>query len=245
MKNNYLEILLCENLLNTYSSLIIKKEMYFQVIKNIQNTLIFPKYKFQLNQINDTKLLIEYFKQTNKCFLNEGNYYNKNLFLFQKDFSFEFILLKSYSKENVPFYIFPEKKLIFQLNPYLKQLYILNLYEKKIRIKLEEIPQNILYLKDNIFIFHYSKRFELYSFIKSRKEFKKINTFVLKYPKIYSKIIEIKNEHFICYSPQKVDILIKECQNLLIPEKTINDVVFIKRINENLIFFHIVLFFFL
>ena len=35
MRNNYLEILLCENLIKTYSSLMLRKEMYYQVIKNL------------------------------------------------------------------------------------------------------------------------------------------------------------------------------------------------------------------
>lgn len=203
MRNNYLEILLCENLIKTYSSLILRKEMYYQVIKNIQNILIFPifRFKFKLSQINDTKLLIEYFKETNKYLLQEGDFNYNNLVIFQIDLSFKINLFKSYSKEETTFFIFPEKNLIFQLNKNLKKLYMIKYTKKKIKIQLDLIPQNILYLKDNLFIFQYSEKLILYSF--ETKGFVENKNFCYNFNKIYSKIIEIKNNKFICYLKEK------------------------------------------
>ena len=240
MRNNYLEILLCENLIKTYSSLILRKEMYYQVIKNIQNILIFPifRFKFKLSQINDTKLLIEYFKETNKYLLQEGDFNYNNLVIFQIDLSFKINLFKSYSKEETTFFIFPEKNLIFQLNKNLKKLYMIKYTKKKIKIQLDLIPQNILYLKDNLFISQYSEKLILYSF--ETKGFVENKNFCYNFNKIYSKIIEIKNDGFVCSSQREVDFFSYNPDSkmkLLFLEKKIHDVAFIKRINENLILF--------
>ena len=236
MRNNYLELLLCENLIKTYSSLILRKEMYYQVIKNIQNIII-PKFKFQLNQIKDTKLLIEYFKQTNNCLLNEGKSDFNNSFLFQIDFSFSSHFFESYSKITT-FFIFPEKKLIFQLNKALKKIYILHYNKKKITIALKEVPLTILYLRDNLFIFQYSQSFILYSFEKNYDFVEKNIFHYSKFLRTYSKIIELKHKKFICYSEREVNIFLYNSDSKsLIQEKIIYDIAFIKRINENLIFF--------
>ena len=74
------------------------------------------------------------------------------------------LLFQLYSKEETTFFIFPEKNLIFQLNKNLKKLYMIKYIHKKRKIQLDSVPQNILYLKDNLFIFQYSEKLILYSF---------------------------------------------------------------------------------
>ena len=62
MRMNYLEILLCENLMKTYKFFREKKQMYYPILLNIINIFNFnKKIFFQKNQINKIKELKNYF----------------------------------------------------------------------------------------------------------------------------------------------------------------------------------------
>ena len=57
MRMNYLEILLCENLMKTYKFFREKKQMYYPILQNIKNIFNFKMKKilFQSTKYNQIK----------------------------------------------------------------------------------------------------------------------------------------------------------------------------------------------
>ena len=128
MRMNFLECLLCETLLETYNIMKNKKEMYFQIIKNIENIFHFISHKFILGKINGDKVEIEslknHFKNINNCFLNQKN---QSLNIIENSSKyFRSIILSSnnYNKFSLDYitylpnkiYFFPEIKKLFHLS---------------------------------------------------------------------------------------------------------------------------------
>ena len=95
MRMNYLEILLCENLLKTYKLYRDKKQIYYQIMKNILNIFYFINDNFSLNDISGKKEEIEeikmYFMNIYNCFLVQKRY---NLVFYKS------VCCKEYLKKN-------------------------------------------------------------------------------------------------------------------------------------------------
>ena len=246
MKNNYLEIILSENLLKTYLTFKKKKVMYNQVIKNIENNLIFGNI-INLSKIKEYKIesLIHHFNNINNCFLKESN---KKLI--KKDFDKFLIKLnidsnltwkKIYSFENTVFFI-PELKKIFHLNPINDSLniYDFDLSHKPIIIFLNENPINIIYMKKNLFFFQYSNKLVLYSFHEYNDftaEFIEKQIFnddkIIK--NIYSQILTTKNKIFIFFASNTLYFYSfnSKTKNLIFMKEK-DSIMFIKRLKNNL-----------
>ena len=253
MRMNFLECLLCENLLKTYNIMKNKKEMYYQIIKNIENIFHFVRYKFYLGKINGDKYEIEslknHFKNPNNCFLN-GKKQSLNIIESKNEYLGGLILRSNnYNKASLDYithffkkiFFFPKIKKFFHLSK--NELSIYDFKELKIgkKIFLNNIPINILYIKKNLFIFQYIDKFELYSFHDDGLyvEFKIIITLLIdKKNKIYSKIFTTKDKKFICFIPNLIDFYLFNPLNKNITFiKSINGIYFMKQINENLILF--------
>ena len=253
MRMNFYECLLCENLLNTYNIMKNKKEMYFQIIKNIENIFHFLDYKFILGKINGDKIEIDslknHFKNPNNCFLSKMNKSLNMILLSNKCLGGVILRSNNYNNGSLDYITYLPKKIFFF--PKIKKLFhlsknILSIYdfkELKIgkKIILNNIPINILYIKKNLFIFQYIDKFEAYSFHDDGiyVEFKIINTVLIdKKNKIYSKIITTKDKKFICFIPDLIDFYLFNPLNKNITFiKSINGIYFMKQINENLILF--------
>ena len=250
MSNNFLEILLCENLLKTYSTLRKKNEMYFRAIKNIENLFTFDKLQFNLGIIEDIHIetLINHFSNINNCFLfsSKEKYFEfENFFIFPiKEYNYimdkKAMLIYSFSLNE---FIFQEiKKSIYLTNE--GDIYIHDFYNigKSIFVgNLEENPQNILYIKNNLFFFQYCDKLILYNLNDDGKNIKleqKNIIMINKEKKIYSKILSTKNKMFICFTQFIIDFYSYDSSTKnAIFIKTLNDIKFIKRINENLIIY--------
>ena len=254
MRMNFLECLLCETLLETYNIMKNKKEMYFQIIKNIENIFHFISHKFILGKINGDKVEIEslknHFKNINNCFLNQKNQSLNIIENSSKYFRSLILSSNNYNKFSLDYitylpnkiYFFPEIKKLFHLSK--NTLSIYDFKELKIgkKIFLNNIPFNILYIKKNLFIFQYIDKFELYSFHDddTYAEFKIIITLLMETKiKLYSKIITTKDKKFICFLPNSIDFysFIPSKNINLIFIKSISGIYFMKQINENLILF--------
>ena len=251
MRMNFLECLLCEQLLKTYILMKNKKEMYFQIIKNIENIFHFVNYKFILGKINGNQFEIEslknHFKNPNNCFLNKINQsININS---TKYFGGLIIRSNNYNNANFDYithlpnkiFFFQKIKKLFHLSKNILSVYDFNELKIGKKIFLNNIPINILYIKKNLFIFQYINKFELYSFHDDGMyvEFKIIITLLIdKKNKIYSKIITTKDKKFICFIPYCIDFyLFNPSYNNILFIKSINNIYFMYQINENLILF--------
>ena len=248
MSRNYLEILLCENLLKTYFSLREKKEINLISIKNIVNLFIFDEINLNLGLIKESLInsLINHFNNITNCFLRKNNTIDikqQNLIIFPfKLINKRKSTLKKIKKLDLRSYIIPEIKKSINLDDE-GNIYIDDFNnEKSIYVgKLNEIPQNILYIQNNLFFFQYLNNFIVYSFYENNEyvELKeKSKILINKENKIYTKIISTHNKKFICLSNNIVDFYsfnsLEKNTNYI---KSLNDIRFIKQINENIIIF--------
>ena len=250
MKMNYLEIILCENLLKTYNYFEKKKEMHFQSIQNIENIFNYLNYKFTLGKLTgeekEIKSLINHFNNLNNCFLlqtkNKTNIiensknYNGGMILCNNYYNYQF---KKYLELDKKPLFFPEIKKFFILSENILFVYDFYNVEIKKKIILNESPINILYIKKNLFFFEYLNKLELYSFYDDGNfvEFKIKNTILMnKNNKKYLKIIVTKNKKFICFEKNSIDFYLFDLLTTNVTYiNSMNGIYFIKRINSYLI----------
>ena len=269
MRMNFLEILLCENLIKTYKLYKEKKNFYIQIIKNILNIFSFIDDLFSLKNIKGTKEEIKeiknYFMNLNNCFLLPKK--NSN--------PYQIVVSKEYIKKLIPFLnlylydknpikkdftgkliIYPEINKIFEITDRTIIYELNNISDYKI---IKHVPENISYIKNNLFIYQISNKLYI-DYLNKNKILISKGIITLENNKDYKSIYTGKKNILFCFGYQLNDqdnlnndfdekifidnIVLNEfsleilrCSDDLTEAKTIstiNDIDFIIKINNNL-----------
>ena len=206
MRMNYLEILLCENLLKTYKLYRDKKQIYYQIMKNILNIFNFLNDNFSLNDISGKKEEIEeikmYFMNIYNCFLVQKRY---NLVFYKsvccKEYlkknnciipnSIHCINISKFNSKNI---IFPDINKIFEIynNTIIYELN--NISDYKIN---EYVPDNISYIQNNFFIYQISNKLYI-KYLNKNKILISKGIITLEKEKNYKKIFSGKKNILFC-----------------------------------------------
>ena len=205
MRMNYLEILLCENLMKTYKFFREKKQMYYPILQNIKNIFNFKMKKilFQSTKYNQIQKLKDYFMGTINCFIQSNlNYIKfKDHFIIISYININFKKAhlkhsKKYYFENC--YFFPDIEKILLINK--KSMIIFDYMFNKIKRFNYVLFKDILTCYNNLFII--KKENNLYFY-----ELDKKNDFIFKGKYLfinndikYHKYVMAKKEFLYCFS---------------------------------------------
>ena len=207
MRMNYLEILLCENLLKTYKLYREKKQIYYQIMKNILNIFYFINDNFSLNDISGKKEEIEeikkYLMNIYNCFLFPKR---NNIVIYQS------LCCEEYLKKNIQcinenkfngknIIFFPDINKIFEINNKTIIYELNNISDYKIN---EYVPNNISYIQNNFFIYQISNKLYI-KYLNKNKILISKGIITLEKEKNYKKIFSGKKNILFCVERNSVN----------------------------------------
>ena len=208
MRRNYLQILLCQNLLKTYKIYKEKKKSYYQIMKNILNIFNFINDNFSLSDVKGTKEEIEeikmHFMNFYNCFLTP----KRSIMIYNNVCNEEYIKKESLHPYNNIYLndiykikltgkliIFPEINKVFEINDKTKIYELNDFSDYEIN---EYVPQNISYIQNNLFIYQISDKLYINYLNKNKKLISKGIISLEEKNKKYIKIFTGKKNIFFC-----------------------------------------------